>query len=88
MGMMNRRQFLSAWIFQRGPAPLEVRVMEIFSASEGPSAVLVHHASEAGRDAFAEWLRANKGRRIICRLHSEPQWMAGFSALRCASDAE
>ena len=44
--------------------------MEVFSASEGPSAVLVHHASESGRSAFAEWLRTNSGRRIVCRLHS------------------
>jgi hypothetical protein len=67
---INRREFLSAWIFQRRSASVEIRAMEVFSSPEGPSAILVHHASEAGRDAFAEWLRANNGSRIVFRLNN------------------
>jgi len=66
--VMNRRLFLSSWFFQQKPATVPVEVMEIFSASEGPSAFLIHHASEAGRNAFGEWLRANNGATVICQL--------------------
>jgi len=65
---MNRRQFFLGWIFQNAPTIVQVEVMEVFRPSEGPSAFLVHHASEAGRSRFAQWLRANNGARIVCRL--------------------
>ena len=65
---MNRRQFFLGWTFQKGRASLEVEVMETFSGSGGPSVFLVHHVSEALRNAFAQWLRANNGARIVCRL--------------------
>jgi len=71
MGLMNRREFLFSGIqgrvFQRGTA-LQMEVMEVFSASNGSSALLVHHADEATREAFAEWLRANSSRQIVCLL--------------------
>ena len=67
---MHRREFLLAWIFQNRSASVEVEVMEVFSTSDGPSAFLVHHASEAARNAFGEWLRANDGTRIACRLRN------------------
>jgi hypothetical protein len=66
--IMNRREFFMAWIFQNRTNSVEVEVMEVFSSSEGPSALLVHHASEAGRNAFSEWLRVHDGAHIACRL--------------------
>ena len=65
---MNRRQFFLSWFFQGRPGNLQIEVMEVFSAADGPSAFLVHHASETTRDLFAEWLRANSGKRVVCQL--------------------
>jgi len=65
---MNRRQFLLAWMFQNRSASVEVEVMEVFSASNGPSALLVHHASEPMRNAFGEWLRGHDSAGMTCRL--------------------
>jgi hypothetical protein len=42
--------------------------MEVFLPLSGPPALLVHHADEATRRAFGEWLRANSGISIICAL--------------------
>ena len=42
--------------------------MEVFNSPEGPSALLIHHASEATRTAFADWLRSNSGASILCTL--------------------
>ena len=67
--VMNRREFL-ALLLQSRSASVEVAVMEVFSASDGPSAFLVHHANESARNAFGQWLRANDGARIACRLRS------------------
>jgi hypothetical protein len=67
---MNRREFFLTWIFQDRPASMEVEVMEVFSASDGPSAFLVHHASESLRSAFGEWLRVHDGARIMCRFRN------------------
>jgi hypothetical protein len=64
---MNRREFFLTWIFQGRSAPLEAKVMEAFTSSDGPSAFLVHHASESARNAFGEWLRTHDGVRITCR---------------------
>jgi hypothetical protein len=66
--VINRREFFLGWLVQNRPARVEVEVIEVFSASEGPSALLVHHVTEAGRNGFGEWLRANDGVRIICGL--------------------
>ena len=68
--VMNRRQFFLTWIVQGRSTSLEVEVIEVFSASDGPSGLLVHHASEAARTAFGEWLRAHDGARIACRFRS------------------
>ena len=67
---MNRRQFLLAWMFQNRSASVEVEVMEVFSTPDGPSAFLIHHASEAARNAFGEWLRAHDGVGITCRFRN------------------
>jgi hypothetical protein len=71
LGLMKRREFLFAGIMgaslQRDPA-LQVEVMEVFSAANGPAALLVHHADEATRDAFAQWLRAHSGVQAVCTL--------------------
>ena len=73
MGLMKRREFLlgSALVsgfVQKEPDAIRVEVMEVFSASTGPSALLVHHVDEATREAFANWLRANSGRKVVCTL--------------------
>lgn len=65
---MTRREFVLRWIFQNRAASIEAEVIEVFSRSDGPSAFLVHHASESGRNAFGEWLRAHDGARVSCRL--------------------
>ena len=69
---MNRRRFflssLSSWVFQARQAALQVAVMEAFLDSGGPSALMVHHATEASRSAFAAWLRASSGASIVCTL--------------------
>ena len=49
---------------------LQVEVMEVFAAASGPSALLVHHADEATREAFANWLRSNSGAQINCGLRN------------------
>ena len=67
---MNRRQFFLAWMFQNRSPSVEVEVMEAFATSDGPSAFLVHHASEAARTTFGEWLRAHDGARIAFRLRN------------------
>jgi hypothetical protein len=64
---MNRRQFFLRLLSQEKSTTIEVVVMEVFSGSDGPSAFLVHHANEATRAVFAEWLRRNSGATIVCR---------------------
>ena len=66
--VMTRREFFLSWMFQNRPAAVEVEVIEIFSASAGPSALLVHHATQSARNAFGQWLRAHDGAGITCRL--------------------
>ena len=76
---MNRRQFFLGLIFQERPATLQVEVMEVFSGSDGPFALLVHQASEATRSVFAEWLRTNNGASVTCGCQMEHDWAAAFS---------
>jgi hypothetical protein len=68
MGLMKRREFLVG-ILASFTAPLqggiEVEVMEVFSSSSGPSALLVHHADERSRESFAAWLRRNSVKEIL-----------------------
>ena len=66
---MNRREFLFSWTLRQSKAGLSLEVIEVFSSLEGPSALLVHHANEATRNAFSEWLRANDGKQVLCRGH-------------------
>ena len=70
---MNRRQFFLGLIFQEKPITLQVEVMEVFSSSDGPAGFLVHHASEATRNVFAAWIRANSGAAVVCRLRGGTQ---------------
>ena len=65
---INRREFLLGWTRQSRSDSVEVEVMEVFAASEGPFAFLIHHANESSRNAFAAWLRAHDRARITCRL--------------------
>ena len=67
---MNRREFFLALLLQSRSASVEVAVMEVFSASDGPAAFLVHHADESARKAFGQWLRAHDGERVTCRLNN------------------
>jgi hypothetical protein len=64
---MKRREFLFTWIIPQRKSALSLEVMEVFSSPDGPSALLVHHANEATRNAFSEWLRANDGKPVLCR---------------------
>jgi hypothetical protein len=64
---MNRREFLFSWTIPQLKSGLSLEVIEIFSSPDGPSALLVHHANEATRNAFSEWLRANDGKSVLCR---------------------
>src|SRR5881296_1717960 len=68
--VMNRREFFLTWIVQSQSTSIEVEVIEVFPASDGPSVFLVHHASEAVRTVFGEWLRGHDGARITCRLRN------------------
>ena len=65
---MNRRQFFLSFAFQGKPTTLQLQVIEVFSSSDGPSAFLVHHANEATRNVFAQWLRGHDGTPIACQL--------------------
>ena len=42
--------------------------MEVFAAANGPAALLVHHADEATRETFAQWLRTHSGAQVVCTL--------------------
>jgi hypothetical protein len=80
MGMIRRREFLIGGALGSALAApqetLEVEVMEVFSSSTGPSALLVHHADEATRETFANWLRNNSGKQITCELRSKTSFAA------------
>src|SRR4026208_1078157 len=65
---MTRREFFLGSLFQNRTTSIAVEVIEFFSGSKGPSALLVHHTSEATRNGFSEWLRAHDGAPISCRL--------------------
>jgi hypothetical protein len=76
MGLMQRREFLVGAALASVATPqsvIDVEVMEVFSSSSGPSGLLVHHANEATRDAFANWLRSNSGKQITCVLRNKTQ---------------
>ena len=70
MGMMKRREFLISLTAASAARqdPIEVEVMEVFSSSTGPSALLVHHADERTRETFSNWMRNNAGGAIVCRV--------------------
>ena len=80
MGMMKRREFLIGGTLGSALATpqetLEVEVMEVFSSSTGPSALLIHHVDEATRETFANWLRSNSGKQITCELRSKTTFTA------------
>ena len=86
--MMNRRQFLLGWTLQAKRAPLEVEVMESFLSIGGPSAFLVHHAGEPSRNTFAQWLRANEGSRVVCRLQNGTTIGGRIFRVNSASDGD
>jgi hypothetical protein len=73
MGLMKRREFLVGVTLASTAAPqsgIQVEVMEAFSSGSGPSALLVHHADEATREAFSNWMRNNSGRRVAFGLRN------------------
>lgn len=66
--LMKRREFLGGGLLSstaRRQSAIEVEVMEVFSSSSGPSALLVHHADEPTREAFANRLQRNSGAEIV-----------------------
>jgi hypothetical protein len=72
MGVITRREFIFSGALrgplQRKSETLKVEVMEVFMSASGPSALLVHHANEATRETFANWLRAHSGSAVVCTL--------------------
>jgi hypothetical protein len=65
---INRRLFFAALVFARGQAAtLQVAILETFDIEGGAAAVLVHHADEATRGGFAEWLRSHPRARVRVR---------------------
>jgi hypothetical protein len=65
----NRRIFMTLLLAspkQKVPAP-SVAVLETFTIGEKAVAVLVNHANEETRNAFAEWLRAHHSAQIRIR---------------------
>jgi hypothetical protein len=64
---MNRREFLFTWIVPQSKSAMSIEVIEVFPSPEGPTALLVHHANEATRNTFSEWLRANDRKTVLCR---------------------
>jgi len=79
---MNRREFLFSWSIPQSKAGLSVEVIEVFSSPDSPSALLVHHANEATRSAFSEWLRANDGKPIQCRRRDGIQFKGQIFRMR------
>ena len=86
MGLMKRRAFLFGGLLASTSPGLQatpdVRVMEVFSSANGPSALLVHHADEATRDAFANWLRNNSGRQVTCELRESTRFAGRIFRMR------
>ena len=65
---MNRREFLFGVLFNKPrPESLSVKVIEVFQSKDRPNGLLVHHADEATRPQFAQWLRGHNGFQIQCR---------------------
>src|SRR5207247_11256096 len=67
--VVNRREFFLALLLQSRSASVEVAVMEVFSASDGPAALLVHHADKSARNTFGQWLRQHDGERVTWQLN-------------------
>jgi hypothetical protein len=74
---MKRREFLMTVALTQATTKLQnsidVKVMEVFAATSGPSALLIHHADEPARDAFGNWLRRNSGKLSCGRYETALQ---------------
>jgi hypothetical protein len=59
---LNRRMFFSSLLLARRPQPpaLRVAVLEVFPSRTAAGALLVHHATEATREIFANSLQAHR----------------------------
>jgi hypothetical protein len=72
MGLITRREFKFSGtlggLAQQQSDTLRVEIIEVFIPTGGPSALLVHHADEATREAFANWLRTHSGSAVVCTL--------------------
>jgi hypothetical protein len=69
--IFNRRTFFSLLLARPAQATsLQVAVLEKFEMDSGPSAVLVHHANAATRDAFAAWLQTHPKAAVRVRTIS------------------
>jgi hypothetical protein len=67
--IFNRRLFLSLLVARPAQAsPLRVAVLEKFDVNSRTTAVLVHHADPATRDAFAAWLQRSPKSVVHLRL--------------------
>jgi hypothetical protein len=72
MGLITRREFIFSGapggLLQQKSDTLKIEIMEVFMSTNGPSALLIHHADEATRETFANWLRAHSGSAVVCTL--------------------
>jgi hypothetical protein len=72
MGLITRREFIISGALggpmQQKADTIRVEIMEVFMPTSGPSALLVHHAGEATRETFANWLRVHSGSAVVCTL--------------------
>ena len=66
--ILSRRTLFSLLLWRpTQTVPLSVKVLETFTRGQMPTAILVHHADEATRDAFARWLQAHPNSEIRVR---------------------
>ena len=68
--IFNRRVFFSLLLARPLPQapPLRVAILEKFDTDSQTTAVLVHHADSATRDAFAAWLQRYPKSAVRLRL--------------------
>ena len=72
MGLITRREFIFSGALggplQQKAAAIRVEIMKVFMPTSGLSGLLAHHADEATRETFANWLRAHGGSAVVYSL--------------------
>jgi len=81
--IFNRRAFFSLLLARPAETtPLQVAVLEKFEMDTGSSAVLVHHANAATRDAFAVWLQSHPKAAVRVRTINGQEVLATVFRVR------